>query len=543
MKKNIEFGSEARMKLMKGINKIADSVGITLGPKGRNVIIEKSGGLRIVITKDGVTVAREIELEDPLENIGCQIIKEAATKTSDDAGDGTTTATILARSIVEKGLKSTTTGINPIDLKKGIDKAVKRVVERLNEISVEIGLDYEKIKQVATISANNDKDIGFMITDAMKNVGLTGVITIEEARGMETTIKTVKGMKLDRGYISPYFITDTEKMETVFENTYILIYEEKIQSIHNLLPILELVVPTGKPLLIIADTLENEALGPLVYNKVKGNLKVCAIKAPGFGDRRKDLLEDIAVLTGGNLISDGMGRKLETMKLEDLGMAEKIIINNNSTIIMGGNGNPEMVFGRISQIRNQIENNKNDYDKEKNEARLANLTGGICVISVGASSEIEMKEKKDRFDDALHATKAAIGEGIVPGGGVAYIRCINSLDDLEISNEDEKIGVDIIRKVLEEPLRKIVENSGKESSVVLQNVKSGTSDIDYGYDANTEKFGNLYELGIIDPTKVARVALENAASVAGLFLTTECVVSEIKEKIEFGLHQGPPPLM
>jgi chaperonin GroEL len=543
MKKNIEFGSEARMKLMKGINKIADSVGITLGPKGRNVIIEKSGGLRIVITKDGVTVAREIELEDPLENIGCQIIKEAATKTSDDAGDGTTTATILARSIVEKGLKSTTTGINPIDLKKGIDKAVKRVVERLNEISVEIGLDYEKIKQVATISANNDKDIGFMITDAMKNVGLTGVITIEEARGMETTIKTVKGMKLDRGYISPYFITDTEKMETVFENTYILIYEEKIQSIHNLLPILELVVPTGKPLLIIADTLENEALGPLVYNKVKGNLKVCAIKAPGFGDRRKDLLEDIAVLTGGNLISDGMGRKLETMKLEDLGMAEKIIINNNSTIIMGGNGNPEMVFGRISQIRNQIENNKNDYDKEKNEARLANLTGGICVISVGASSEIEMKEKKDRFDDALHATKAAIGEGIVPGGGVAYIRCINSLDDLEISNEDEKIGVDIIRKVLEEPLRKIVENSGKESSVVLQNVKSGTSDIDYGYDANTEKFGNLYELGIIDPTKVARVALENAASVAGLFLTTECVVSEIKEKNEFGLHQGPPPLM
>ena len=330
MKKNIEFGSEARMKLMKGINKIADSVGITLGPKGRNVIIEKSGGLRIVITKDGVTVAREIELEDPLENIGCQIIKEAATKTSDDAGDGTTTATILARSIVEKGLKSTTTGINPIDLKKGIDKAVKRVVERLNEISVEIGLDYEKIKQVATISANNDKDIGFMITDAMKNVGLTGVITIEEARGMETTIKTVKGMKLDRGYISPYFITDTEKMETVFENTYILIYEEKIQSIHNLLPILELVVPTGKPLLIIADTLENEALGPLVYNKVKGNLKVCAIKAPGFGDRRKDLLEDIAVLTGGNLISDGMGRKLETMKLEDLGMAEKIIINNKN---------------------------------------------------------------------------------------------------------------------------------------------------------------------------------------------------------------------
>lgn len=532
MKKKIEFGYEARMKLMSGINKIADSVSVTLGPKGRNVIIEKNGGLRIMITKDGVTVAREIELEDSLENIGCQIIKEAATKTSDDAGDGTTTATVLARVIVEKGLKTTTTGVNPIDLKRGIDKAVKRVVEKLDEISVPVGSDFEKINQVATISANNDSEIGDMITKAMKSVGLTGVITIEDAGGMDTILETVKGMKLDRGYISPYFVTDSDKMEVVLENPYILIHEEKIVSIHNLVPILELVMKTGRPMFIIADTLENEALGPLVMNKMKGVLKIGAIKAPGFGDRRKDLLEDIALLTGGNLISEVKGNKLETTKLEDLGQCEKVIINNNSTIIIGGKGDPENVKIRISQIKNQIDNKKNEYDKEKNEARLANLTGGIGVINVGASSELELKEKKDRFDDALHATKAAIEEGIVPGGGVAYIRCISCLDEVQFSNEDEKIGIDIIRKALEEPLKRIIENSGKESSMILHLIKNQALQVDYGYDAHKEVYGNLFELGIIDPKKVTRVALENAASVAGLFLTTECVVSEVRNKVD-----------
>lgn len=539
MKKNIEFGYDARLKLMKGIKKIADSVSITLGPKGRNVIIEKNGGLKILITKDGVTVAREIELEDPIENIGCQIIKEAATKTSDDAGDGTTTATVLAYCIVEKGLKTTTTGVNPIDLKRGIDKAVKKVVENLDKMSIEVGNDFEKIRQVATISANNDSEIGDKITEAMISVGTTGVITIEDASGLETTLETVKGMKLDRGYISPYFITDSDKMEVVLENPYIIIHEEKISSIHNLVPILELILKTGRSVFIIADTLENEALGPLVMNKMQKTLKVAAIKAPGFGDRRKDLLEDIAVLTGGNLISEVKGNKLETIKLEDLGTCDKIIVNNNSTIIVGGKGSPENIKDRINQINNQIENNKNDYDKQKNESRLANLTGGICVINVGASSEIELKEKKDRFDDALHATKAAVEEGIVPGGGVAYIRCIDCLDELETSNEDEKIGIDIIRKCLEEPLRKIIENSGKESSVILNNVKNSLPDVgrsgkietlDWGYDAHKEEYGNLFDLGIIDPKKVTRVALENAASVAGLFLTTECVVSEIRKK-------------
>lgn len=535
MKKNIEFGYDARMKLMKGINKIADSVGITLGPKGRNVIIEKNGGLRIVITKDGVTVAREIELEDSLENIGSQIIKEAATKTSDDAGDGTTTSTVLARCIVEKGLKTTTTGVNPIDLKRGIDKAVKRVVEKLNELSQKVGSDFDKILQVATISANNDVEIGMKITEAMKSVGLTGIITIEEGGGLETTIETVKGMKLDRGYISPYFVTNPDKMEVVLEHSYVLIHEEKISSIHDLIPIIELVVKTGKPIFIIADTLDNDALGPLVINKTKGVLKVAAIKSPGFGERRKDLLEDIAILTGGNLISDSKGTQLKTMTLDDLGIVEKIIVNNNSTILMGGQGDPAQIKIRISQINDQIVNNKNEYDKQKNEARLANLTGGICVINVGASSELELKEKKDRYDDALHATKAAIEEGIVPGGGTAYIRCIDCLDEVETSNEDEKFGVDIIRKSLEEPLRKIVQNSGKEPSVVLQNVKNGIDD--YGYDAHKECYGKLYDFGIIDPKKVTRVALENAASVAGLFLTTECVVSEVKVPEEY--HRFP----
>lgn len=541
MKKNIEFGYDARMKLMKGINKLADSVGITLGPKGRNVIIEKNGGLRVVITKDGVTVAREIELEDSLENIGCQILREAATKTSDDAGDGTTTSTVLARAIVERGLKTTTTGVNPIDLKRGIDKAVKKVVEKLNDISTTVGNDFEKIKQVATISANNDVEIGDKITEAMKNVGLNGVITIDEAGGTETTLEIVKGMKLDRGYISPYFVTNSEKMEAVLDNPHIIIHEEKISSIHSLVPILELILglKDGRPIFIIADTLENEVLGTLVMNKMKTGMKVASIKAPGFGDRRKDLLEDIALLTGGNLITDTKGSKLETMKIEDLGTAERVIINNNSTIIMGGKGNKDEIENRVTQIKSQIENNKNEYDKQKNESRLANLTGGICVINVGAASEIEMKERKDRFDDALHATKAAIEEGIVPGGGVAYIRCISCLDEIEVSNEDEKMGVDIIRKVLEEPLKKIVENSGKESSMIIHSIKDSNTQVDYGYDAHKETFGNLFELGIIDPKKVSRVALENAASVAGLFLTTECVISEVKNK---GEDDKLPPL-
>jgi len=528
MKKNIEFGHEARVKLLSGMNKITDSVAITLGPKGRNVIIEKNDGLKILITKDGVTVAREIELEDTLENIGCQIIKEAATKTSDNAGDGTTTATVLARAIVEKGMKNVTAGANPMDLKKGIDKAVEMVIKTLDEQTITVGTDYEKINQVAIISANNDKEIGDKITEAMKSVGFTGVITIDDSGGMETELKTVNGMKLDRGYISPYFITDPEKMEVVLDDCYILIHEDKISSINNLIPILEETKKLGKPMLIIADTLETEVLSLLVFNKIKNILRVASIKCPGFGDRRKDLLDDIAIITGGNLLSETMGSKLENIKIEDLGLAEKIIINKDSTIIVGGKGDKDMIQNRIKQIKNQIENNKNEYDLQKNEARLANLTGGIGIINVGAASEIELKEKKDRYDDALHATRAAIEEGIVPGGGIAYIRCIPSLSEVKYENEDEKTGIDIIRKVLEEPLRMIVKNGGGEPSVVVNNIKNGVGD--YGYDARNEKYGNMFEMGIIDPKKVTRVALENASSVAGLFLTTECVVYEIKDK-------------
>jgi len=528
MKKNIEFGHDARVKLLNGMNKITDSVAITLGPKGRNVIIEKNGGLRIIITKDGVTVAREIELKDSLENIGCQIIKEAATKTSDNAGDGTTTSTILARSIVEKGMKNVTAGANPMDLKKGIDKAVNMVVQSLEKQTVEVGTNYDKINQVATISANSDEEIGKMITDAIKKVGFMGAITIDEARGMETELEVVNGMKLDRGYISPYFVTNPDKMEVVFENCYILIHEEKISSITNLVPLLEEVRKTGNPLLIIADTLETEVLGALVFNKMKNTIRVASIKSPGFGERRKDLLDDISILTGGDLVSIVKGNKLENVKLTDLGIAEKVIINKDTTIIVGGKGQPELIKNRINQIKDQINNKQNDWDKQKNEARLANLTGGVGIISVGAASEIELKEKKDRFDDALHATRAAIEEGIVPGGGVAYIRCIDSLNDIEYNNEDEKTGIDIIRKVLEEPLRIIIKNSGGESSVIVNEVKKGVGD--YGYDARNEKYGSMFEMGIIDPKKVSRVALENAASIAGLFLTTECVISEINDK-------------
>lgn len=527
MKKNIEFGHEARLKLLNGINKITNSVASTLGPKGRNVIIE-NGGYKILITKDGVTVAKEIELEDSLENIGCQIIKEAATKTSDNAGDGTTTATVLARAIVEKGMKNVTAGTNPMDLKRGIDKAVTMVVEYLGEQTIEVGTDYEKINQIAIISANNDKEIGDMITKAMKGVGFSGVITVDDAAGMETDLEIVKGMKLDRGYISPYFVTNPEKMECILEDCYILIHEDKITSITNLVPILEQTKKLGKPLFIIADTIETEVLGTLVLNKMQNILRVAGIKAPGFGERRKDLLEDIAIITGGNLISDMKGNKLEDLKIEDLGIADKIIIGRDSTIIVGGKGNTTLISDRVNQIKNQLENNKNEYDRLKQESRLANLTGGVGIIHVGAGSEIELKEKKDRFDDALHATRAAIEEGIVPGGGIAYIRCIKSLDKVKYENEDEKTGIDIIRKVLEEPLRIIVQNGGGEPSIVLNTVKNGVGD--YGYDARNEKYGSMIDMGIIDPKKVTRVALENASSVAGLFLTTDCVIFDIKGK-------------
>lgn len=528
MKKNIDFGYDARLKLLKGINKIADSVAVTLGPLGRNVIIEN--GSKITITKDGVSVAKEIYLEDPIENIGCQIIKEAATKTSTDAGDGTTTSTVLARSIITTGLKFITTGINPIDLKRGIDKAVKKVVEKLNELSINVNGDFKKINQIATISANNDIEIGNNITQAIENVGMTGYITIKDGNSTDTNIETVKGMTLDRGYMSPYFVTDSDKMEVILDNPYILIHENAISSIINLTKILDKVLQTGRPILVIADTLDTDVLGTLVYNKIKGILKICTIKAPGFGERRKDLLEDIAILTNGVLISDSKGNKLETIGLDDLGSADRIIINNNSTVIIGGRGVDDLIKNRIFQIKNQIVNNKNDYDKQKNEQRLANMTGGVCVINVGGNSEIEQKEKKDRYDDSLHATKAAIEEGVVAGGGVAYIRCIKSLDDVITSNIEEKYGVDIIRKALEEPLRQIVQNSGQESSVILNNIINGQDD--YGYDAYATRYGKLLELGIIDPKKVTRVALENAASIASLFLTTECVISEIRNELQ-----------
>jgi chaperonin GroEL len=528
MKKNIDFGYDARLKLLKGINKMADSVAVTLGPLGRNVIIEKEN--KIIITKDGVSVAKEIYLEDSIENIGCQIIKEAATKTSTDAGDGTTTSTVLARSIITDGVKYMTTGINPINLKRGIDKAVKKVVEKLNELSLNVNGDLKRINQIATISANSDIEIGNNITQAIENVGMTGYITIKDGNSTETSVETVKGMTLDRGYMSPYYVTDPDKMQVILDNPYILIHENAISSIHILTTLLDKVLQTGRPILIIADTLDTDVLGTLVFNKIKGILKICTIKAPGFGERRKDLLEDIAILTNGVLISESKGKKLETTSLDDLGNADRIIINNNSTVIIGGRGSDDLIKIRIEQIKNQIINNKNEYDKQKNEQRLANMTGGVCIINVGGNTEIEQKEKKDRYDDALHATKAAIEEGVIAGGGIAYIRCIKSLDDVITSNLEEKYGVGIIRRALEEPLRQIVRNSGQEPSVILNNIINGQDD--YGYDVYAEKYGKLFDLGIIDPKKVTRVALENAASIASLFLTTECVISEIRNKNE-----------
>jgi chaperonin GroEL len=533
MAKEIVFDSQAREALKKGVDALSNAVKVTLGPKGRNVIIDKKYGAP-QITKDGVTVAKEIELKDPIENMGAQLVKEVASKTADLAGDGTTTATVLAQAIITTGLKNVTAGANPMDLKRGIDKAVTAVVAHLKKQSKSVGDSYDKIEQVASISANNDNSIGKMIADAMRQVKKEGVITIEEAKGTETTINIVEGMQFDRGYISPYFVTDTEKMETVFENPYILIYDKKISAMKDFLPILEKEVQTGRPLLIISEDVESEALATLVVNKLRGSLKIAAVKAPGFGDRRKAMLEDIAILTGGTVISEETGYKLEDAELSYLGQAEKIVVDKDNTTIVSGKGSKEQIEARVSQIKTQMENTTSDYDREKLQERLAKLSGGVAVIQVGAASEIEMKEKKDRFDDALHATRAAVEEGIVPGGGIAYIRAIDSLIKVKVVNEDEKIGVSIIKRALEEPLRQIVQNAGAEGSVVVQRVKEGKED--FGFNARTDKYEKLYKAGVIDPTKVTRVALENAASVAGMFLTTECVISDVKE-------EGGAPMM
>jgi len=536
MAKDIMFGLEARNSLKVGVDKLSNAVKVTLGPKGRNVIIDKKFGAPI-ITKDGVTVARDIELEDGIENMGAQMVKEVASKTADAAGDGTTTATVLAQAIVTNGLKNVTAGANPMDLKRGIDKAVEKVIENLRKQSKEVGDSTDKIEQVATISANNDSSIGKLIAEAMSKVKKEGVITIEEAKGTETSVKVVEGMQFDRGYISPYFVTDTDKMEAVYEDPFILIYDKKISTMKDFLPILEKVVQTGKPLLIISEDVDGEALATLVVNKLRGSLKIAAVKAPGFGDRRKAMLEDIAILTGGTVISEEQGYKLENADLSQLGRAEKISIDKDNTTIVSGKGDKDMIKARINQIKVQMENTTSDYDREKLQERLAKLAGGVAVLYVGAASEVEMKEKKDRFDDALHATRAAVEEGIVPGGGVAYIRALEALIDFIGENDDETTGVAIVRRALEEPLRMIVENAGVEGSIVVQKVKEGKED--FGFNARTEKYENLYESGVIDPTKVTRIALENAASIAGMLLTTECVLVDIKEdKPEMPMNPG-----
>ncbi len=527
MAKDIVFNLEARNALKVGVDKLSNAVKVTLGPKGRNVIIDKKFGAP-VITKDGVTVAKEIELEDAIENMGAQMVKEVASKTADVAGDGTTTATVLAQAIINSGLKNVTAGANPMDLKRGIDKAVEKVVEHLRTQSQEVGDSIDKVEQVATISANNDRNIGKLIAEAMSKVKKEGVITIEEAKGTETEVKVVEGMQFDRGYISPYFVTDTEKMETVFEDPYILIHDKKISTMKDFLPILEKVVQTGKPLLIISEDVDGEALATLVVNKLRGSLKIAAVKAPGFGDRRKAMLEDIAILTGGTVISEEQGYKLEQADLSQLGRAEKITIDKDNTTIVSGKGEPEMIKSRVNQIKSQIENTTSDYDREKLQERLAKLAGGVAVLYVGAASEVEMKEKKDRFDDALHATRAAVEEGIVPGGGIAYIRALAALENFKGDNDDETTGAEIVKRALEEPLRMIVENAGIEGSIVVQKVKEGKED--FGFNAHTETYENLYQSGVIDPTKVTRVAIENASSIAGMLLTTECVLAEIKEE-------------
>ena len=528
MAKQIVFNNDAREQLRKGVDELANAVKVTLGPKGRNVVIDKKFGAPQV-TKDGVTVAKEIELEDGIQNMGAQMVKEVASKTNDQAGDGTTTATVLAQAIVNTGLKNVTAGANPMDLKRGIDKAVAEIVKSIKEQSQEVGGDIQKIRQVATISANNDSAIGDIIAEAMEKVTKDGVITIENAKGIDTTVKVVEGMQFDRGYISPYFVTDTEKMECSYDNPYILIYDKKISTMKDLLPVLEKVVNTGRPLLIIAEDVESEALATLVVNRLRGSLKIAAVKAPGFGDRRKEMLEDIAILTGGTVISEEKGYKLEDADLSMLGQSEKISIDKDNTTIVSGKGDSEMIKARVGQIKAQIEKTTSDYDREKLQERLAKLAGGVAVIYVGAASEVEMKEKKDRFDDALHATRAAVEEGIIPGGGTALIRAAQKLEGVKPENEDEKLGIEIIRRAVEEPLRMIVENAGLEGSVVVNEVKNGKGD--YGYNARAEKYENLFQSGVIDPAKVTRVALENAASIAGMLLTTECVLCDIKEPV------------
>ena len=538
MAKEIKFNIEARDLLKKGVDELTNAVKVTLGPKGRNVILEKKFGAP-QITKDGVTVAKEIELACPYENMGAQLVKEVASKTNDKAGDGTTTATVLAQSIISVGLKNVTAGANPMDLKRGIDKAVEKVIESLEEQAEAVGDNMEKIENVAKISANGDESIGKLIAEAMGKVKKEGVITVEEAKGTETTVDVVEGMQFDRGYISAYFVTDTEKMETQFENPFILIYDKKISSLKELLPILEQVVQTGRPMLIIAEDIDSEALATLVVNRLRAGLKVCAVKAPGFGDRRKAMLEDIAILTGGSVITEEKGMKLEDTQIDMLGSADKITVDKDNTTIVKGNGDKNAIDSRISQIKTQIETTTSDYDKEKLQERLAKLAGGVAVLYIGAPSEVEMKEKKDRVDDALSATRAAIEEGTVPGGGVAYIRAIAALDKIKGSNEDETTGIEIIKRAIEEPLRQIVDNSGKEGAVIVQKVKEGKGD--FGYNARTDVYENLCKTGVIDPAKVTRVALENAASVAGMFLTTECVIAEKKE--DNAAPVGMPPGM
>jgi chaperonin GroEL len=533
MAKDIKFNIKAREELKKGVDALADAVKVTLGPKGRNVIIGKQFGAPH-ITKDGVTVAREVELEDAFQNMGAQLVKEVASKTGDDAGDGTTTATVLAQAIINVGLKNVTAGANPMDLKRGIDKATACVVEGIRNMSEEVGDDFKKIEDVARISANNDETIGHLIAEAMQKVKKEGVITVDEAKGTETTIEVVEGMQFDRGYISPYFVTDTEKMECAMDSPYILLYDKKISNLKDILPVLEATAQSGRPLLIIAEDVDQDALAALVVNRLRGSLKICAVKAPGFGDRRKEMLEDIAILTGGVVISDEKGMQLANATIQDLGRANKVTVNKENTTIVNRDSNKEAIDARVAQIKAQIAQTTSDYDREKLQERLAKLAGGVAVLHIGAPSEVEMKEKKDRVDDALSATRAAIAEGIVPGGGVALVRCIDSLEALKGANDDEQTGIDIVRRAIEEPLRQIAANAGVEGAVVVQKVREGKGD--FGYNARTETYENLLAAGVIDPAKVTRVALENAASIAGMFLTTECVIAEKKD-------ENPAPAM
>ena len=539
MAKEIKFNIESRDLLKKGVDTLADAVKVTLGPKGRNVVIDKKFGAPH-ITKDGVSVAKEIEIKDPFMNMGAQMVKEVASKTNDDAGDGTTTATVLAQAIVSEGLKNVTAGANPMDLKRGIDKAVAAVVAELKKMSQNVGDDNKKIEQVATISANNELAIGKDIALAMEKVKKEGVITIEEAKGITTEVKVVEGMQFDRGYISPYFITDSEKMQTVMDNPYILITDKKISSMKDLLPVLEPIAQEGKSLLIIAEDVESEALATLIVNRLRGTLKIAAVKAPGFGDRRKEMLQDIAILTGGEVITEERGLKLDNANITMLGRADKVTIDKENTTIVDGCGQKDQIAARVAQIKKQIELTTSDYDREKLQERLAKLSGGVAVIYVGGTTEVEMKEKKDRYEDALSATRAAVAEGIIPGGGVAYIRAIQHISDLKGDNDEENLGIAIVLRALEEPLRRIVENAGKEGSVVVQKVKEGKGD--FGYNARIDKYENLYEAGVIDPTKVSRIALENAASIAGMLLTTECVIADIPEENPAPMGGGANPM-